>query len=103
MNFRAAYAAALLLALPTIAMAQPIEGIYVSLGGGLNLVDQYAQTYTFENFQGNGPNVAAPGPFPVTSKYGYAISGAIGYGLGKGIRLELEGSYRSNPLNASSA
>ena len=104
MKFRIACAAAVLLALPAVAMAQPIEGIYVSLGAGFNAVDQYSQAYTFENFQGTGgPNVAAPGPFPVTSKYGYAFSGAIGYGLGKGIRLELEGSYRTNPLNASSA
>ena len=103
MKFRIVYATVVFLALPAVAMAQPIEGLYVSLGGGLNMVDQYSQAFTAESFQGAGPDVAGPGPFPITSKQGYAFSGAIGYGLGKGLRLELEGSYRSNPLNASSA
>lgn len=105
MKLRISYAAALLIAVPAIAMAQPISGLYVSVGGGLNLEDQSSQAYTFETFPGQpaSQQVAGPGPFPITLKAGYAFSGAIGYGLGNGIRFELEGSYRSNPLNTSFA
>ena len=105
MKFRSCCVAAIIFALPAVAMAQPISGIYISLGAGLNLVDQSSQAFTFEAFPGQSAanQVAGPGPFPITHKYGYAFSGAVGYGLGKGLRLELEGSYRANPLNASLA
>lgn len=41
--------------------------------------------------------------YPVKMGAGYALSGAAGYGFGNGIRVELEGSYRSNPLKTLSA
>ena len=107
MKLRTLCAAATLIALPAVVMAQPIKGPYVSLGGGLNLEDQTTTTFSFEQFNVAPPspwaNVGLPGPFAINLKRGYAFSGAVGYGLGNGIRFELEGSYRSNPLNNSSA
>jgi hypothetical protein len=53
-----------------------------SLGGGLNLVDQTSRAFTLEAFPGQSAinRVAGPGSFPLTTKYGYAFSGAVGYG-----------------------
>jgi OOP family OmpA-OmpF porin len=101
MKLRTLYTASALMSLPAIAMAQPIGGIYVSLGAGLNLMENITQAFSFQQFHGNGPDANAAGPFPTTHRAGYAISGAVGYGFGKGLRLELEGSYRSNPMNTS--
>jgi opacity protein-like surface antigen len=87
------------------AMAQPIKGAYVSFGAGMNIEDDSSQAFTYEKFPGlpSYLQVAGPGPFPITLEHGYAVSGAVGYGLGNGLRLEVEGSYRSNPLNTSLA
>ena len=95
MSYRNALMAGVLLALPVSALAQPVTGPYVSLGAGLNLEENTAKTFR------NDPPVSGPGPGPFTQtlKEGYAIAGAVGYGLGNGLRLELEGSYRSNKLN----
>ena len=96
-----ALAAAGMLAVPLMAQAQPVSGPYVSLGGGFNMVEDSSKAFTYHP----GINVSS-GPYKVTYNSGYAISGAVGYGLGsgpfQGFRLELEGSYRSNPLNTLS-
>ena len=106
MSFRIALWAAVGLAISAGAMAQPLKGPYISIGGGANIEDESATAFSQENFAGAPApwtNIGLPGPFPINSKHGYGFSGAIGYGLGNGLRLELEGSYRSNPLNTSSA
>jgi OOP family OmpA-OmpF porin len=82
--------AALVALLPFAAHAQSkaTDGVYVSLGAGLNLLDESDET-------ANGRSGK--------TKYetGYAVLGAVGYGWGNGLRTELEGGYRNNTLKSS--
>jgi len=75
------------------AFAQPVSGPYISLGGGINYL------------QDERVNV---GPNPATgSKLGFDIGpqgvGAAGYGFGNGFRVELEGNWRQNNANGYNA
>jgi OOP family OmpA-OmpF porin len=80
-----------LIAVPLCAEAQtfnppPVTGPYVSFGGGGNFLQD-------EHFVGrNGTTSDAS----VSSHIGGVAVGAIGYGLGNGLRLEFEGDYRHN-------
>eukprot|EP01035_Chromulina_nebulosa_P061631 gene61631-84292_t len=79
-----------LLALPCAARGEPLEGIYVSLGGGFNLVQQQkikGQTIGGVSGPGNGWQAFGVGP---------AVAGAIGWGFGNGLRFEIEGNWREN-------
>ena len=74
------------------ATAQPVTGIYIGAGGGAN-------------FEQRGRNTASI--FSNGSVYRSAYSqqnvgvtgvGSLGYGLGNGLRFELEGDYRYNRI-----
>jgi outer membrane protein OmpA-like peptidoglycan-associated protein len=91
MKFRKALLATAMITLPLAAAnAQPVSGPYVSLGGGLNIMQQE----------------------PITSVNGFGVSGvnlqtniggtgvmAPGWGFGNNIRAELEFDYRYNSLD----
>jgi OmpA-OmpF porin, OOP family len=92
MKLRNTLLAATLLATPVVgANAQPanpppVTGLYVSLGAGANiLMDEHLV---------NGTGTASSAR--LRSRIGPAAVVALGYGLGNGIRLELEGDYRNN-------
>ena len=87
MQFRAGVLAMALLAAPLAAEAQPFQGIYVGAGAGYNLP---------ENDPLTGGNEIKP-------HGGFAGLGSVGYGLGNGLRFELEGNFREAPLIASTA
>jgi OOP family OmpA-OmpF porin len=76
-----------LLALPLAAQAQPVTGPYVSLGAGVNFLQN---------------EIAKPnnGYGPLERSYvfdpGVAAFASAGYGLGNGLRIELEGDYLNN-------
>jgi outer membrane protein OmpA-like peptidoglycan-associated protein len=84
-------------AAPGAALAQPVTGPYISLGVGATYLDQQ-----------NLKSVAVP----ALGAYSYGAStnghiktdvdimgsAAFGYGLGNGIRIELQGDYRQNKL-----
>src|ERR1700712_5339166 len=82
---------ATLIAAPLSAQAQtlnppPVTGLYMSLGAGANyLMDEH-----LVNSTGSASDARPP------SRIGPAAVVALGYGLGNGIRLELEGDYRNN-------
>ena len=78
-------AATLAATLPRVAAADPVSGPYVSLGAGVDFLQNESfrlpagfakRAYTFD-----------PGP---------AVAVGVGYGLGNGIRLEIEGDYANN-------
>jgi outer membrane protein OmpA-like peptidoglycan-associated protein len=71
----------------TQALAQPVTGPYVSLGGGGNLLQDEAIREN-ENFPGS----------KLRFDLGEAGVAAAGYGFGNGFRVEIEGDYRRNDL-----
>ncbi len=71
-----------LLAAPIAAEAQPFHGLYIGGGAGYNLP---------ENDPVAGGDEIKPGGE-------FVGLGSVGYGLGNGLRFELEGNYREAPL-----
>ena len=91
MTFRKTLLAATMLAVPLAAQAQPVTGLYIAGGGGANWLEDNRSTV----------NVAGQGAFNqrVRSSVGFAGVGSVGWGFGNGLRLELEGNYRTNEVN----
>lgn len=93
MKLRLALAAATCLALPLAAplaaYAQPVTGPYVSLEGGTSFLSPI--NYTFNS------NPADPGK--IQTRPSYAGIGAIGYGFGNGLRVEVSGDYMRNTIH----
>jgi outer membrane protein OmpA-like peptidoglycan-associated protein len=91
-----------ILALPLAAQAQtqPVTGIYVGAIGGFNI----KTSPNVNNIQSNIPGSAALSTPNVnlSTGIGGAGVGAIGYGLGNGLRLEVEGDYRGNSFSTTS-
>ena len=96
MKLRSALLAATVLVAPVAAKAQAISGLYIGAGVGGNFMQD--QT-TGRVRLGTG---AVGGPFSgatIKMNGGFVGLGSIGYGLGNGLRVELEGAYRSNQFN----
>ena len=74
-----------LIALPAVAIAQPIDGMYVGAGVGFN----FLQNQDIKD-SGGGRLATPGGPVGV-------VSG--GYGFGNGFRVEIEGDYRNSDQN----
>ena len=89
MNLRNMLAALGIMGLPTMAMAQPVDGFYVGAGAGYN----FLQDQTIRN-AGGGTLGSHGGPIGVAS---------AGYGFGNGLRLAIEGSYRNTDQNSNPA
>jgi OOP family OmpA-OmpF porin len=92
MKFRTALVAATMLALPLAANAQPISGLYVGGGAGVNIM-------TNENFKlnlGGGAVTTGGNKSGLGSEVGPTVDLSVGYGLGNGLRAELEGLYTYN-------
>ncbi|HVC61409.1 MAG TPA: OmpA family protein [Acetobacteraceae bacterium] len=86
MQFRGALMAAGLLALPIVASAQPVTGLYIGGGVGVNLM----QDETAKSGSGSGKFESQVGPAAVIS---------LGWGFGNGLRAEIEGDYRTNKFD----
>lgn len=91
-------AATVLAAAPVAAKAQAISGLYIGAGAGANFMQDstlksitFPQTGTPLSAQGFG---GASGSTQFET--GFVGVFSVGYGLGNGLRLELEGSYRTN-------
>lgn len=94
MKFRNALVAATILALPIAAKAQPIGGWYIAGGAGANLMLN-------ENVKINSVS-GAGGSGHFKSTVGPAFDLSVGYGLGNGLRAEIEGLYTYNSFNGVS-
>ncbi|MBR0642159.1 OmpA family protein [Plastoroseomonas hellenica] len=79
MSLKKALLAATVLSLPIAAQAQPVTGIYVGAGAGGNYL---------HSTKDNGVEIS--------TDIGYIGVLSVGYGFGNGLRLEVEGSFRSN-------
>ena len=84
--------AATFLALPFAAQAQPIQGVYVGAGGGANFLEDEPVRSTTINGKPKG------GGGSVGYETGWTGLGSVGWGFGNGVRVELEGNWRSNDL-----
>jgi OOP family OmpA-OmpF porin len=80
-------ATAFLTAASAAAMAQQTTGLYLGLGGGANWARD-------ADIEGGGINSEAE------YDTGWAAIGAVGYGFGNGLRLELELGYRDNDVDS---
>jgi outer membrane protein OmpA-like peptidoglycan-associated protein len=95
------------MAAPAAALAQPITGPYVSLGGAYDLEQVFGEHTSPGGFnQGQSDsliNGAAPTSGETKSRYhsdsGFGAQGSVGYGLGNGLRVELEGLYLYDNIN----
>lgn len=68
---------------PAAAAAQPITGLYLGVGAGINLWHDQASG-----------NVRVQ-----DEEIGVAAVAALGYGFGNGLRIELEGNFRSSGID----
>ena len=100
MKLRSALFAATIMAAPA-AMAEPVSGLYIGAGAGANWVqNQNINSITFP-YQSVVLTQTQTGQssIKVKSDVGFIGVGSIGYGLGNGLRLEVEGGYRDNKFS----
>lgn len=94
MKFRSALFSATIVIAPVglchAAAAQPVTGLYVSLGGMYDI----ESSVKAKALEING--LPVPGKSDVLYKNGFDVNGAIGYGLGNGFRVEVEGDFGRN-------
>jgi outer membrane protein OmpA-like peptidoglycan-associated protein len=93
MTLRSVLLAATMATLPLAASAQPVTGLYVGTGAGINFLQK-------ENVNGivGGTSTGAS----LTSRLGPAFVLSLGWGFGNGLRTEVEANYRANRFNSSS-
>ena len=80
-------AAAAVVALPVLAQAQPVSGLYLGAGVGGNFLQGEKST------DSDGDSVS------IDYSWGYAGVLSLGWGYGNGLRIEIEGSYRQNDVS----
>jgi OmpA-OmpF porin, OOP family len=87
MRLRTALIAAGMMATPVVAMAQPITGLYIGAGVGLNApADPRA----------SGMPGSHGGHLTINEDFGINGNVAVGYGIGNGFRFEIEGDGMNN-------
>ena len=113
MRLRKALLAAAVLAMPAVAKAQPIAGPYISLGAGMNfLQDEILKPHTPVRETNVRTGLArdltlndlrhSNIPTRFTSHFiepGLASEASFGWGLGNGLRFEIEGFYNYNHIH----
>jgi OOP family OmpA-OmpF porin len=84
-KYRATLLAAAVVTAPLALHAQPVTGPYVSLGAGIEYLLK-------QDVKGASEEIVGP---HVKTNIGGIASGAIGYGLGNGLRFEIQGDWSS--------
>jgi outer membrane protein OmpA-like peptidoglycan-associated protein len=100
MSLKKALLAATVLALPVAAQAQPITGLYVGAGAGLNYLQESDVSISGPLATSLGAGAARNGQ--VESNLGWVGVVSLGYGFGNGVRAEIEGNYRENEVDTVS-
>jgi outer membrane protein OmpA-like peptidoglycan-associated protein len=98
MQLRSALLAATVLATPIAASAQPVTGLYVGAGVGVNFtmqqsISRQGAPVTFGN--GTSPIFGTVGG-DLKGSSGFVGLVSLGWGFGNGLRAEIEGNYRYN-------
>jgi OOP family OmpA-OmpF porin len=94
MKLRIALLAATVLAAPFAVHAQPVSGLYVAAGAGANLLQD-----TDVRHISLGGRAAIDHGSNFRYDVGPVIVGSVGYGLGNGLRFELEGTGMQNKID----
>ena len=82
-------------AAPIAVQAQPLSGLYIGAGVGYNLLTN--TDASVDKLPGrSSPPLSPSTTVKLPWQGGTGLVGSIGYGAGNGIRLEVEGAYRSN-------
>jgi OOP family OmpA-OmpF porin len=98
MQLRSALLAATMLTVPIAASAQPVTGLYVGLGAGVNIEQkEQIKNLSFPTLAPLGSGISTSGH--AGGSTGFAGVLALGWGFGNGLRAEIEGSYRDNRQN----
>ncbi len=85
------------LLVPGLAFAQPVSGVYVAAGAGLNWLQESDVTGSRSLQTASG---GSNGSVEFEPGWGGVIS--VGYGFGNGLRAEIEGTYRQNEVDGVS-
>ncbi len=93
MSLKKALLAATIFAAPAAAFAQPINGLYVGAGAGINYRPDSDATLSIPGSA--GPRRSGEVSFDL----GYVGVLSLGYGFGNGVRTEVEVSYRENEVD----
>src|SRR5579872_1463746 len=98
MKLRSALLAATVLALPFAASAQPVTGLYLGAGLGVNFTQQESvKSLSFSNLGPlTGTNTLSTN---LKSSVGFVGVMSAGWGFGNGLRAEVEGNYRNNHIS----
>ncbi len=105
MKLRSALLAATVLAAPIAAKAEAVSGLYIGAGAGANfLQNEKVKSVGFPEAGIAQTNLDVRGltSTKIKTNVGFVGLFSIGYGLGNGLRLEVEGNYRSNKFNGIS-
>ena len=96
MQLRSALLAATVLATPFAASAQPVTGLYVGLGAGINATQQNNINGVSLGIPANFTNTFVNTNGNLNGSIGFAAVGSVGWGFGNGLRAEVEANYRQN-------
>jgi outer membrane protein OmpA-like peptidoglycan-associated protein len=94
MQLRSTLLAATILAVPAATSAQPVTGLYVGAGLGVNIT-QKENVKAFD-LPALLPGVPLASGGQLNGSTGFAGVVSVGWGFGNGLRAEIEGNYRSN-------
>jgi OOP family OmpA-OmpF porin len=92
-------AAAAVVALPVLAQAQPVSGLYLGAGFGGNYLDKSDVTGSSSADRANLETAFGSSNLSAEFSWGYVGVLSLGWGFGNGLRAEIEGSYRSNDVS----
>ena len=95
MKLRIALLAATAMALPLAAQAQPVTGLYIGAGAGIN----FMQSQSHSRLAGDYSDFFTANA-RTHQREGFAALGSVGYGFGNGLRAEIEGSWRENKITS---
>ncbi len=90
-----------LLALPALAQAEPVSGLYVGAAAGLNLRQTVTSTVNQALIPSSGSSSQTTSRTSFRAAPGYAGIASLGWGFGNGLRAEVEGNYRGNDVRGS--
>jgi outer membrane protein OmpA-like peptidoglycan-associated protein len=101
MQFKTSLLATAVLLLPAAAMAQPVTGLYIAAGAGVNWLmesDLTADGTLAAQVGAAGFTRGGQASFDV----GWVGVASLGWGFGNGVRVEVEGNYRANDVDSVS-